>query len=411
MKKTDKKSEKIGIYIHIPFCRSKCDYCDFYSLAGADSRMDDYQNALLAHVREVSELATKSVVDTIYIGGGTPSYYGAKRIKEILKTLKKQFNIEKNAEITVECNPDSVNKGFFRSLRWAGVNRFSMGMQSSDSGELTAIGRPHSFDQTKEAVEAARKAKIKNLSLDIIYGLPQQSDEGWKQTISDAIALNPEHISAYGLKIEEGTPLFDRVRQGETVPDDDVQAERYLWTVDRLKEAGYDQYEISNFAKAGQESRHNLRYWQIRPYIGFGPGAHSDFGDRRYSMIRDLEGYIAGVMTGGALVDEHDLIPQRERGSEYLMLGLRTVEGIDEDSYRRRYSRDFAPIQQKLEGFALQGWAVQTEDGRWHFTPRGMLLSNILIGQVLEVQQPEELQKKINYAKSRFGGENTENLS
>lgn len=408
MKNRKKEVEKIGIYIHIPFCRSKCDYCDFYSLSGAESRMDDYQSALLVHMREVSLQATKSAVDTVYIGGGTPSYYGKKRIKEIVKCLKKHYNLDKNCEITVECNPDSADKSFFRSLRWAGVNRFSMGMQSSDGGELQAIGRPHSFDQTKQAVESARKAKVKNLSLDIIYGLPQQSDEGWKQTVEDAIALQPEHISAYGLKIEEGTPLFERVRQGETIPDDDVQAERYLWTVERLKEAGYAQYEISNFAKNGCESRHNLRYWQMRPYIGFGPGAHSDFGDRRYSMMRDLEGYISGVQSGGALVDEHELIPQRERGSEYLMLGLRTLEGVEEDVYRRRYSMDFGPIQKKMEAFATEGWAVQEDSGRWHLTPEGMLLSNLLIGQVLEVQQPEELSEKINYAKSRFGGENIE---
>lgn len=395
--------KQVGIYIHIPFCRSKCAYCDFYSVAGQEERMKDYQKALLAHLKEVAPQTEGFTVDTIYIGGGTPSFYGKKRLCELVKWVKKHYKVEKTAEITVEANPDSANKSLFRALRWAGVTRISMGMQSSNGEELQSIGRPHSFDDTRRAVEEARKGKVKNLSLDIIYGLPQQTEAGWHQTVEDAIALAPDHISCYGLKVEEGTPLFQRVQNGESLPDDDSQAERYLWTVERLQEAGYHQYEISNFAREGQASRHNLRYWNLRPYIGFGPGAHSDFGDRRYSMIRDLEGYIQGVRSGGTLVEEHDLIPQRERGSEYLMLGLRTVEGIDEYVYRRRYCMDFAPLAARLRDFAAQGWAVEGEAGCWHLTPQGMLLSNVLIGDVLERQVPEKLNEKIHYAKSRFG--------
>ncbi len=361
--------------------------------------MDDYQKALLAHIREVAPQTEGYMVDTIYIGGGTPSYYGKKRLKEIIKLIKKRYKVNKDAEITVEANPESADQKLFSALRWVGVNRISMGMQSVQEEELRSVGRPHSHGDTVRAVDCARRAKIRNLSLDIIYGLPGQSDEGWRETVEGAIALQPEHISAYGLKVEEGTPLFERVRNGETVPDDDVQAKRYLWTVERLRQGGYIQYEISNFAKEGYESQHNMRYWRMSPYIGFGPGAHSDFGDRRYAMVRDLEGYIQGVQSGGALVDECELIPRRERGGEYIMLALRTTEGIQERTYRSEYLMNFRPLEERLEEFARQNWAEKTEDGRWHLTPLGMLVSNTLIGTLLECQQPEELTDKIKYTK------------
>ena len=389
--KKSQNSEKLGIYIHIPFCRSKCDYCDFYSLAGAEKRMDAYQKALLAHMKETAPLAESFEVDTIYFGGGTPSYYGDKRLRELLKAVRKLFHVQKDAEITVEANPDSVTFKSLRALRRAGVNRLSMGLQSACPAELAAIHRPHSVEQGDAAVVAARAAKIQNLSLDLIYGLPGQSEESWHNTLEHALSLHPEHLSCYGLKVEEGTPLAQRVAQGEVLPDDDTQAELYLWTVERLAQAGYEQYEISNFAKPGFESRHNLRYWLTRPYIGFGPGAHSDFGGRRYSWIRDLEGYIQGVLEGGSLLESEDLIPQRERGGEYLMLRLRTARGIEEWEYRGTYYMDFTPIEARLQEFSAQGWAEKTPEGRWRLTPKGFLVSNQLIGDLMERQREVSL--------------------
>lgn len=379
-------ADKLGIYIHIPFCRSKCDYCDFYSLAGREDQMDRYQKALLAHLKETAPLAQGYPVDSIYFGGGTPSYYGAKRIKELLAHLSKLFQVEKDAEITVECNPDSVDLKSLRILRKAGVNRLSMGMQSAQEGELRAIHRIHTHQQTNQAVEAARKAKFTNLSLDLIYGLPGQTMESWKATVEHALSLIPQHLSCYGLKVEEGTPLARRVAEGEVLPDDDQQADLYLWTVGRLERAGLPQYEISNFAKPGYESRHNLRYWLTRPYIGFGPGAHSDFGGRRYSFVRDLDAYIRGVLEGGDIIDSSELIPQRERCGEYLMLRLRTVRGVDGREYRHTYFMDFAPLEARLREFAAQGWAEEA-DGRWRLTPRGFLVSNQLIGDLLDRQE------------------------
>ena len=379
-------ADKLGIYIHIPFCRSKCDYCDFYSLAGRDDRMDQYQKALLSHIKETAPLAQDFPVDTIYIGGGTPSYYGAKRLKELLGVIRKLYKVEKDAEVTVECNPDSVDVKSLKILRKAGVNRLSMGMQSANACELERIHRIHTPQQVNEAATAARKAGFTNLSLDLIYGLPGQTMDSWKATVEHALSLIPQHLSCYGLKVEEGTPLAARVAQGEVLPDDDQQADLYLWTVGRLERAGYPQYEISNFAKPGFASRHNLRYWLTQPYIGFGPGAHSDFGGRRYSFVRDLDAYIQGVLQGGDIIDESEIIPKRERCGEYLMLRLRTVQGINEQEYRSTYFMDFAPLQARLEQFRVQGWAEQT-DGRWHFTPKGFLLSNQLIGDLLERQE------------------------
>lgn len=379
-------ADKLGIYIHIPFCRSKCDYCDFYSLAGRDDRMDQYQKALLSHIKETAPLAQDFPVDTIYIGGGTPSYYGAKRLKELLGVIRNLYKVEKDAEVTVECNPDSVDVKSLKILRKAGVNRLSMGMQSAIACELERIHRIHTPQQVNEAATAARKAGFTNLSLDLIYGLPGQTMDSWKATVEHALSLIPQHLSCYGLKVEEGTPLAARVAQGEVLPDDDQQADLYLWTVGRLERAGYPQYEISNFAKPGFASRHNLRYWLTQPYIGFGPGAHSDFGGRRYSFVRDLDAYIQGVLQGGDIIDESEIIPKRERCGEYLMLRLRTVQGINEQEYRSTYFMDFAPLQARLEQFRAQGWAEQT-DGRWHFTPKGFLLSNQLIGDLLERQE------------------------
>ena len=379
-------ADKLGIYIHIPFCRSKCDYCDFYSLAGRDDRMDQYQKALLSHIKETAPLAQDFPVDTIYIGGGTPSYYGAKRLKELLGVIRKLYKVEKDAEVTVECNPDSVDVKALKILRKAGVNRLSMGMQSANACELERIHRIHTPQQVNEAATAARKAGFTNLSLDLIYGLPGQTMDSWKATVEHALSLIPQHLSCYGLKVEEGTPLAARVAQGEILPDDDQQADLYLWTVGRLERAGYPQYEISNFAKPGFASRHNLRYWLTQPYIGFGPGAHSDFGGRRYSFVQDLDAYIQGVLQGGDIIDESEIIPKRERCGEYLMLRLRTVQGINEQEYRSTYFMDFAPLQARLEQFRAQGWAEQT-DGRWHFTPKGFLLSNQLIGDLLERQE------------------------
>ncbi len=378
--------ECLGLYLHIPFCRSKCDYCDFYSLAGREDRMDDYQKALLCHVVESGVVARNYPVDSLYIGGGTPTWYGEKRLLELLRTVKRHFSMTKDVEVTLEANPDSVDEKMLRRLRRAGVNRISMGMQSGSDEELRSIHRPHTYQQVVDAVTAVRSAKIRNLNLDLIYGLPGQTEESWHETVGKAISLSPEHLSCYGLTVEEGTPLAQRVARGEQLPDEDQQAALYLWTVERLAQAGYQQYEISNFSKQGYMSRHNLKYWMGRPYMGLGAAAHSDFGGRRFSFVSDLETYIQGMLSGDEVVDESEQITRRERGSEYLMLRLRTVHGIDEWEYRREYMMNFDPIEAKMCEFEQKGW-TRRRGRRWQFTPEGFLLSNQLIGQLLELQE------------------------
>ena len=394
----------LGIYIHIPFCASKCGYCDFYSLAHSEEKMDAYMAALLRHLEEVAPRAAGMQVDTVYFGGGTPSYLGAARLCRILQTVLRRYDVARDAEITLEANPDSAGDWKeLRKLRRAGFNRLSLGVQSTDDALLRRIGRVHTYEQVQQAVMAARKAKFTNLSLDLIYGLPGQTMDSWKATVEHALSLIPQHLSCYGLKVEEGTPLARRAAEGEILPDDDQQADLYLWTVGRLERAGYPQYEISNFAKPGYESRHNLRYWLTRPYIGFGPGAHSDFGGRRYSFVRDLDRYIDGVLKGGEIIDSEELIPQRERGGEYLMLRLRTAQGVEEWEYRSAYFMDFAPLETRLRQFQAQGWAEQA-GGRWRLTPKGFLVSNQLIGDLLERQEESSLDQLLPRARARFSG-------
>lgn len=395
--------ESLGIYIHLPFCRSKCAYCDFYSLAGQDKLMQGYQKALLAHLAETAPLAQGIAVDTIYFGGGTPSFYGQKRLRALLAAIKKLYKVDERAEITLEANPDSVDARSLRKLRRAGFNRVSIGMQSHNADELKAVGRVHTPQQTDEAVRAAKKAKFKNISLDLIYGLPEQTAESWRATVEHALSLIPQHLSCYGLKVEDNTPLARRVQQGELLPDDDMQADLYLWTVGRLERAGFGQYEISNFALDGCRSKHNLRYWLMQPYIGFGAGAHSDFGDRRYSFVRDVKGYIDGMLHGGSVIDTQELLEKRTRGGEYLMLHLRTSEGIEEWEYRSRYFMDFAPLETLLAQFEQADLTQRTDSGRWRLTAKGFLVSNQIIGALLDAQEKVNFSSLLPRAKDQYG--------
>ncbi|NLF35371.1 MAG: radical SAM family heme chaperone HemW [Clostridiales bacterium] len=372
----------LGLYLHIPFCRSKCDYCDFYSLAGQDARMDAYQNALAIHLLRAARATRGCRVDTVYLGGGTPSYFGEKRLRLLLRLIQRRFALTRNAEITLEANPDSADYRSLSRLRRAGFNRISLGMQSANDRHLSGLHRPHSFAQTVAAVTAARKAKFKSLSLDLIYGLPNQEMADWRETVEQAIALAPDHLSCYGLTVELGTPLAARLMDGAPLPDSDLQADMYLWAVTRLRQAGYRQYEVSSFAAEGHESRHNLKYWLGREYLGFGPGAHSDFRGRRYSYPRDLEAYISGVLGAGPPLDEARCISKRERAAEYLMLRLRTAQGVEAWEYRREFLLDFAPLEAKLILYESHGWSCRN-GSRWRLTPTGFLVSNQLISDLL----------------------------
>ena len=389
----------VGVYLHIPFCRSKCDYCDFYSMPAGDDLMDRYQKALLTQIKSMVPRLKGRTVDTIYIGGGTPSYYGEKRLRELLGYLQRHLSVAKNAEITVECNPDTVDLKSMVRLRKAGVNRISLGMQSADPDQLRCVHRVHDPQQVIWAVEDIRAAKIENLSLDLIYGLPGQSMDSWRNTVRAALALHPDHLSCYGLKVEEGTPLARRVdEEGDMdLPDGDSQADFYLEAVEQIQQAGFRQYEISNFARTGMESRHNLKYWMGREYAGFGPGAHSYLDGVRYAWPRDLAGYLEALEAGEPVaMAEKETVPPREQAREYLLLRMRTMRGIEEWEYRRSFGLNFEPISRRLEFFESHRWAEQS-DHRWHFTPQGFLLSNTLIADLLDAQAGTLTEQQIDW--------------
>ena len=377
----------LGIYIHVPFCRSKCQYCDFYSVTTKDDKLlDGYLDAVCTHIKEAGPLAPDYAVDTIYFGGGTPTFFGADGMAAILTAIRKAFRVLPNAEITFEANPDSVSDRLLRRLRSEGFNRVSLGVQCDDDEILKKLGRPHNYAQAVAAVQRIRKFGFKNLSIDLMFGLPGQSVMAWERTLKNVLKLNPEHISCYGLQVEEGTPLY-AYREYCNLADEDTQADMYLTTVDVLQQYGYRQYEISNFCRKGNVSRHNLKYWNGEPYLGFGPNASSDFGGSRFTIVRDLNAYIEGMKHGGQVLQEVQQIAPRERAGEYLMMRLRTAAGIDPKVYEQRYLLPFKPLEKFLLECKERGLATKTYDGRWHLTPNGFLLSNSIISELLLIQE------------------------
>lgn len=382
------EDKRVGVYIHIPFCASKCGYCDFCSLPGREKLMPFYQDALLIQLQETLPRMKDYFMDSVYFGGGTPSYYGYKRLIEILQEIKMSNRLLKTSEITVECNPDSVRARDLAALRREGVNRLSIGAQSANDELLRLMGRRHNWRQVELAVKRARSAGFRNISLDLIYGLPSQTREDWADTLNRALALKPAHLSCYGLRLEEDTPMYDQFNGSPLIPSDDEQADMYLYAVDLLERNGFNQYEISNFARPGFESRHNLKYWRLGDYIGFGASAHSNVGLQRWSYTRSVREYISGVLGDKDIIDEKEELTDFDRAGEYLMLGMRTCWGISAEEYREVYQSAFEPLEDVLNIFAENGWAA-LDNGRWHFTPGGFLVSNVLIGTLLEAQTKE----------------------
>ena len=392
-----KKQNKtpLGIYVHVPFCRSKCQYCDFYSVTEKhDKLLDGYLDAICAHIKESGALAPAYKVDTIYFGGGTPSFFGADGIATILTCIRRNFDVDMNAEITFEANPDSISDPLLKRLRAEGFNRVSLGIQSDDDDMLKRLGRPHTYAQAVQAFHRCRKAGFKNISVDLMYGLPNQTIRGWKETLHNVLQLMPDHVSCYGLKVEEGTPLY-AVKDIVNLPDDDLQADMYLAAVDMLRERGYRQYEISNFARKGLYSRHNMKYWTGGEYLGFGPSASSDFADKRFTLIRDLPGYINGIKNYGEVMEDIQDIPLRERAGEYLMLRLRTSSGIRKDEYERLFMLPFAPLEEVLRKHMSYYYVNWNEDGRWSLTPKGYLVSNSIISDLLLAQEQSQPMRRL----------------
>ena len=363
--------KNIGLYLHIPFCKSKCPYCDFYSFSGKDTEKEEYTKALKDRILRISNLQCKG--DTLYIGGGTPSVLGAENLKTLVDTCKNDF-LTDDAEITVECNPHGLNEDFFKTLYSCGVNRISMGLQSAVDSERRILGRLSDRNQVENAVKMAQRVGFKNITLDVMLGIPNQTEKNLNETLDFCISLGVPHISAYMLKLEENTHFYKN-QEKYNFPDDDLTADLYLQMCETLHSNGVMQYEISNFSKNGFESRHNLKYWHCEEYLGLGPSAHSFLNGKRFYFDRDFKAF----MNGNSPIDDGvggDF-------TEYAMLNLRLVEGLNEDKVFERFGHNIPKeIYEKSQIFIDNGYMLKNENGL-ALTRNGFLMSNSILAEIL----------------------------
>lgn len=380
---------RLGIYIHTPFCRSKCAYCDFYSFnPGSGDVYERYANALIAHMQHYKDAAADRIVDSIFIGGGTPTAMPTDLLLKIIRAAKRTFKPVRGAEFTVEVNPATADQRTFSRLRRAGVNRISMGLQSSNPAELKALSRIHTKEEFEESFRAARRAKIENISVDLMFGIPLQTEESLFHSIDYVTRLHPEHISLYDLKIEPGTPFY-KARNTLQLPDEDTEYNMYMRAVAMLERRGYKQYEISNFARPGMMCRHNLKYWNCDEYLGFGPSAHSYFNKNRFSFVKNIETYMRGVEHMDARVnitEGSEEITGRAQMGEYIMLRLRLREGVPLAEFRRRFGCDFYEMYSSKLDFYLKRGYMKEERDSIYLTPDGMFVSNYILSDILSFE-------------------------
>jgi len=384
-------SECRSVYVHIPFCRAKCAYCDFNSYARQERLIPEYVEALLREATFWAETGAVGSVETLYFGGGTPSLLPAAEAERLLAGLRRLFTVADDAEITFEANPESASLDHLRALRRIGVNRLSLGVQSLDDGELRLLGRIHDAATAEEAFRAAREAGFDAVNLDLIFGLPDQSLPAWRRSLERAVELAPEHLSLYALTLEEGTPLARRIAEGKCAePDADAQAEMYDRSSERLADAGYEQYEISNWAKIGHQCRHNLTYWRCEPYLGLGAGAHSYLDDWRFANVKSPRRYVSAVerLDGIRACDSMDApakLPHVESAerldtatalADALILGLRLNDGVSPASLSRRFGVDVGERYRDEIAYLTDVGLLASVDGRMRLTARGRLLGN-----------------------------------
>lgn len=372
--------KKLGIYIHIPFCVQKCLYCDFCSFPRCDGdTVERYVSALCRDIERQGEILGSREVDTVYFGGGTPTLLPISAFERIMAALTKSFNLDPDCSVSSECNPATVDLEYLMALRALGVNRLSIGLQSADGDELRALGRIHSFEDFKDTFADARRAGFEDISVDLMYGIPRQTVDSFKRTLCRVVDLAPDHISAYGLKVEEGTP-FGRMGDRLVLPDEDEEVKMYILCSEYLREMGYNKYEISNFARKGYESRHNLRYWRGEDYIGLGVSAHSYIDGVRFANSRDIEGYISGA----DIVCERAEIGAEEQMTEYVMLRMRLAEGVSEAEFRDRFGIGFLEVYGERLSRYIEGGYVIREGDRVAFSDRGFFLSNYILSDILD---------------------------
>ncbi|MCS7060108.1 MAG: radical SAM family heme chaperone HemW [Anaerolineae bacterium] len=378
----------LGLYLHIPFCRSRCTYCDFNTYVGMEDLRAPYVQALCREIRAAAQShALNPIADsprarptatTIFFGGGTPSILPPAQLAGALRACYEAFDIPPSAEVTVECNPGTVDVDYLRALRSEGVNRLSFGAQTADPNELKMLGREHGFEDVIAAIEASRAAGFDNVSFDLIFGLPHQTLDSWRRTLQVALPLQPDHISLYALTIERGTPLHDQVRRGETpLPDPDAAADMYDLAEDVLGAAGYIHYEISNWCKPGQACAHNLIYWRNEPYFGFGAGAHSSSIRRRWWNVRRPAEYISRLARGESPQADGEDIDERASRGETMVMGLRLLEeGVSYERFASRHGVDMRLVfAESLRAGQEKGLLDMLPD-RVRLTRKGRFLSN-----------------------------------
>ncbi len=371
------KNKEIGVYVHIPFCKQKCYYCDFISYCNKDNLIDDYVKAVKKEIRMQN---IQSQITTVYIGGGTPSYIDSKYIVEIIEEIKKK-NISKRPEITIEVNPGTVTKEKLKNYKKCGINRLSIGLQSAQDEILKEIGRIHNFEQFLETYQMARKVGFKNINVDLILGIPNQRIKDLKNSLEKIIELQPEHISVYSLIVEDGTPIANKIEKGELeLPDEDTERNMYWYVKNTLELNGYIHYEISNFAKKGRESKHNKNCWNQNQYFGFGVAAHSYRDITRYSNTEKIEEYIKNVMTERLDRNRiiHEIQKEYDAEKEYMLLGLRKIEGINISEFKLKFGDN--PIylfRNELKKLTDEGLIIVDED-YIRLTNKGIDLANLV---------------------------------
>lgn len=366
--------KELGIYIHIPFCKQKCSYCDFTSYSNKNKKVDQYIEELKKEIKEKSKSLGEYEITTIYFGGGTPSYIESKYITEVLQEIKKKYNISKNVEITIEVNPGTVTKEKLESYVESGINRISIGLQTCNDNLLKMIGRIHTFEEFLNTYELAQKAGFTNINVDLMIGLPKQDLEDVKDSLIKIIELKPNHVSVYSLIIEEGTPIERKIEKRELeLPDEDLERKQYWEVKGTLENSGYKHYEISNFAKKGYESKHNVNCWEQKEYVGFGVAAHSYLNNVRYSNVETIEEYL---QEKEAII--HEIQDLENQKKEYMLLGLRKIEGIKISNFKNKFgSNPIMDFKSELNKLVEEG-LIEIDLDEIKLTPKGIDLANLV---------------------------------
>ncbi|MEG0181054.1 MAG: radical SAM family heme chaperone HemW [Peptostreptococcaceae bacterium] len=367
----------LGLYIHVPFCAQKCYYCDFNSYKIKSNEKEDY---LINIEREMllykDEFKDKSF-DTVFLGGGTPSILKVDELKRLMSKMYENFNIKDDAEITIECNPGTINKEKLEAMKKIGINRLSIGLQATQNYHLKSIGRIHTYEEFEKNYYDAIDIGFENINVDLMYALPNQKEEEWKDTLDKIIKLNPSHISAYSLILEEGTKLYDMYENNEfNLLDEDTDIEMYNYTINTLKDNGYNQYEISNYSKYEKECKHNIIYWKCDNYLGLGPGASGYIEDIRYSNLEDLSEYNNKISQNLKPINEENKLSDKDKIEEFIFMGLRMNEGISLDIFEKRFKIDFKDLYKNALEKLIANKLIKIEDSNVSLTQKGREISN-----------------------------------